>query len=220
MKLPQVTVNEPRRDYTPVRNVAMQNLLRIARGENPDPVEMISGLAQANTQVQKDFQLALTAAKAAALTIPTQPPDAKNPGNPKPSPDGGKYSYTRTGEQAPTPKVGKAVEIALKQLGKPYVWATAGPKSFDCSGLIEWAFEQAGITTPGRLTTYSMAKLGKSVKGSAMLPGDWVITNGGKHVVMYIGGNEVIAAPHSGTDVQVQKLDDHRSGIVDVRRFP
>ena len=58
------------------------------------------------------------------------------------------------------------------------------------------------------------------MKGSTILPGDWVITNKGHHVVMYIGGGEVIAAPHTGTDVQVQKLADHRKGIVDIRRYP
>jgi cell wall-associated NlpC family hydrolase len=185
---------------------ALSNLRSISRGE--DPSKTLQALVDASIQQ--------TITNAAAARTFDQPPKPEKDR----SPDGGKYSYTRTGEAAPTSKVQQAVELALKQIGKPYVWGTAGPKSFDCSGLIEWAYEKAGIETPGRVTTWSMAKLGKSVKGSPMLPGDWVLTNKGKHVVMYIGGGEVIAAPRSGTNVQIQKLADHRKGIVDVRRYP
>lgn len=120
-----------------------------------------------------------------------------------------------------TPKVIQNVlKIAHDQIGKPYVWGADTPeKGFDCSGLIEYAYEKAGIPTPGRLTTYTMAKLGKSVKGEKYLPGDWVITNGGKHVVMYVGKGKVIAAPHTGEVVQYQDLSRFKGDIVDVRRF-
>jgi cell wall-associated NlpC family hydrolase len=199
-----ITPYVPRSDL--VLQQAMENLRGIARGE--DPTKTLGKLVEASIQQ--------TITNAMALRTQDQPPlPEKNR-----SPDGGAYTYTRTGEKAPIPQVGRAVEIALKQIGKPYVWGTEGPKSFDCSGLIEWAYEQAGIPTPGRLTTYSAAKLGHSVKGSPLLPGDWVITNRGKHMVMYIGGGEVVAAPRSGTNVQVQKLADHKAGIVDVRRYP
>jgi cell wall-associated NlpC family hydrolase len=122
------------------------------------------------------------------------------------------------------PSTSKAMQrvlaIAHKQIGTPYVWAQASPeKGFDCSGLIEYAYEQAGIPTPGRLTTYSMAKLGKSVKDDKYLPGDWILTNKGKHVVMYVGKGKVIAAPRTGERVQYQDLDRFKGQIVDVRRF-
>jgi cell wall-associated NlpC family hydrolase len=200
----------PAIEYTPqtdlIAQTALSNLASIARGE--DPSKTLRSLVDATIQ-----QTVTNAMAQRALDQPPKPKKNK-------SPDGGTYTYTRTNEQASSPEVGEAVQIAMRQIGKPYVWGTEGPKSFDCSGLIEYAFEQAGIKTPGRLTTWSMKNLGKSVKGSTLLPGDWVITNGGKHVVMYIGGGEVVAAPRSGTDVQVQKLADHKSGIVDVRRYP
>jgi len=114
----------------------------------------------------------------------------------------------------------RVLAIAHKQIGTPYVWAQSSPeKGFDCSGLIEYAYEQAGIPTPGRLTTYSMAKLGKSVKDDKYLPGDWILTNKGKHVVMYVGKGKVIAAPRTGERVQYQDLDRFKGQIVDVRRF-
>jgi cell wall-associated NlpC family hydrolase len=117
-------------------------------------------------------------------------------------------------------QIQRVLAVAHEQIGKPYVWGAENPKQgFDCSGLIDYAYEQAGIPTPGRLTTYTMAKLGKSVKGQKYLPGDWILTNKGEHVVMYVGKNKVIAAPHTGELVQYQDLSRFKGDIVDVRRF-
>ena len=77
---------------------------------------------------------------------------------------------------APNPKMAQALKIAKQQIGKPYVWAQASPRAgFDCSGLIEYAFEAAGIKTPGRLTTGPMAKMGKNVAWKNIQPGDWIV---------------------------------------------
>jgi cell wall-associated NlpC family hydrolase len=123
---------------------------------------------------------------------------------------------------APTPKVNLAMQIARAQLGKPYVWGASTPGvGFDCSGLIEYAFEKAGIPTPGRLTTFSMRSVGRHVPSLTMAkPGDWLITNGGEHVVMYMGNGQVIAAPHTGEVVQMQPVSRFVGDIVDIRRYP
>ena len=129
----------------------------------------------------------------------------------------------RTGlsPRAPNRVTQKVLDIANAQVGKPYVWGAESPAEggFDCSGLIDYAFRQAGVNLPpGRLTTWTMAKLGRSVKGKPLRPGDWVITNGGKHVVLYVGGGKVLAAPHPGAVVQYQDFDSFKGGIVDIRR--
>ena len=201
------TPEVPQLDFDPVGAQALENLSAIARGEKA--TAGLSALLDATVERTK-------ALAAAQYTIDQKPIQARQADV---SPDGGSYSPTRTHETSTSKGVQRAVDIALAQVGKPYVWGSVGPKSFDCSGLIEYAFEQAGIKTPGRLTTWTMAKLGSKVRGS-MQPGDWVITNKGRHVVMYIGGGEVVAAPHSGTNVQVQKLSRFKGDIVDIRRFP
>lgn len=203
---PKTRAGVPMAPYVSPVDTATQVALENLRSK--DPSKGLAALVQASIQD--------TITNAMAMRSLDQPPKPEK----NRSPDGGTYVNTRTGETAPTPDVQKAVDIAIKQIGKPYVWGSVGPKSFDCSGLIEYAFEQAGIKTPGRATTWTMANMGRSVKGSALRPGDWVLTNKGKHVVMYIGGGEVIAAPRSGTNVQVQKLADHKAGIVDIRRYP
>lgn len=116
------------------------------------------------------------------------------------------------------PKLKKALQVAHAQLGKPYVWGAESPREggFDCSGLVDFAFKQAGIKIPGRLTTWTAARLGRSVKGQELRPGDWIISNRGRHMTLYVGGGKVIAAPRRGTVVQYQGLPE---GIVDVRRF-
>jgi cell wall-associated NlpC family hydrolase len=113
------------------------------------------------------------------------------------------------------------LSIAHQQVGKPYVWGGESPDEggFDCSGLIDYAYKKAGVKLPGRLTTYSLMKMGQSVKGGQYRPGDAIITNGGKHVVMYVGNGQVIAAPRRGETVQYQPLSRFKGDIVDVRRI-
>jgi cell wall-associated NlpC family hydrolase len=103
----------------------------------------------------------------------------------------------------------KAVWYAEKKLGCPYVWAASGPNTFDCSGLVMWAYAQVGISLPH----YSRAqiKCGKPVSKSNLEPGDLVFFGSPiHHVGMYVGGGRFIEAPYSGADVRITDLS-HRS---------
>jgi cell wall-associated NlpC family hydrolase len=117
--------------------------------------------------------------------------------------------------------VNTILAAAHAQIGKPYVWGgeTPGEGGFDCSGLIDWAYRQAGIDLPGRLTTHSAMKVGYSVKGKKLQPGDMVIMKGIGHMVMYVGGGKVIAAPRRGEPVQYQPLSRFKGNIADIRRL-
>jgi cell wall-associated NlpC family hydrolase len=117
--------------------------------------------------------------------------------------------------------VNTILAAAHAQIGKPYVWGgeSPGEGGFDCSGLIDWAYRQAGIDLPGRLTTRSAMKVGYSVKGKKLQPGDMVIMKGIGHMVMYVGGGKVIAAPRRGEPVQYQPLSRFRGDIADIRRL-
>lgn len=124
-------------------------------------------------------------------------------------------------EAPQTPLANHVVQFAASQLGQPYVWGGESRKEggFDCSGLVDYALRAAGVKVPGRLTTYSALKLGRSVKGEQPQPGDMVIVNGGKHMVLYAGNGRVIAAPHKGAVVQYQPFDRFAGSIVDIRRL-
>ncbi|TLP66143.1 NlpC/P60 family protein [Microbispora tritici] len=107
-----------------------------------------------------------------------------------------------------------AIKVAKKQIGDPYVWGATGPRSFDCSGLVQFAWRKAGVKIPR--TTWSMLNaVKKKVSLARLKPGDLIFTSGGGHVGMYIGNKKVINAPHSGAVVRVDRLKGYwRSNFV------
>lgn len=103
----------------------------------------------------------------------------------------------------PNTRAGLAVRAALSRLGRPYVWGATGPDRFDCSGLTQWAYRQAGV--PLSRTTYTQINDGIPVPRSQVRPGDLVFPSTG-HVQLAIGGNRVVEAPHAGATVQISTL--------------
>ena len=98
-----------------------------------------------------------------------------------------------------------AVQAALSRVGDPYVWGASGPGAFDCSGLVMWAYGQAGVSLPH----FSGAQYAETtpIPMSALQPGDLVFpADPAQHVAMYIGNGMVVQAPYTGADVQVVPL--------------
>ncbi|GAA0361792.1 hypothetical protein GCM10009530_09210 [Microbispora corallina] len=102
-------------------------------------------------------------------------------------------------------KAERAIEVARKQLGDPYVWGATGPRAFDCSGLVQFAWRKAGVKLP-RTTWEMLSAVKKKVSLAHLKPGDLIFTSGGGHVGMYIGHKKVINAPHSGAVVSIDRL--------------
>lgn len=101
----------------------------------------------------------------------------------------------------------KAIAFARAQLGKPYVYGATGPNSYDCSGLTQAAWAAAGVSIPR--TTYQQIDFGTRVSASQLQPGDLVFFYSGvSHVGMYIGGGQMIHAPHTGTVVKVAPISE------------
>jgi cell wall-associated NlpC family hydrolase len=99
----------------------------------------------------------------------------------------------------------KAVWWAEQKLGSWYEWAAAGPSTFDCSGLMLWAYAHVGISLPH----YSDAQFnsGPHVSMSNLEPGDLVFFgNPIHHVGMYVGGGDFIEAPYTGVRVRISAL--------------
>jgi cell wall-associated NlpC family hydrolase len=107
-----------------------------------------------------------------------------------------------------------AIAYARAQLGKPYCYAGAGPACFDCSGLTMRAWGAAGVSMPH----YSGAQYSRfpKVPLGAMQPGDLVFwgPGGSDHVALYIGGGQMIAAPHTGDVVKIQAVYGSPVGAV------
>jgi cell wall-associated NlpC family hydrolase len=103
----------------------------------------------------------------------------------------------------PNTRAGQAVQAALSRLGRPYVWGATGPDQFDCSGLVQWAYAQAGV--PLDRTTYDQINAGVAVPRSHVMPGDLVFPHSG-HVQIAIGNNQVVEAPHAGASVRISEM--------------
>jgi cell wall-associated NlpC family hydrolase len=100
-------------------------------------------------------------------------------------------------------RAGIAVRAALSRLGMPYVWGATGPDRFDCSGLVQWSYRQAGIGLDR--TTYDQIQQGSAVPRSHIQPGDLVFPHAG-HVQIAIGNGLVVEAPHAGANVRISQL--------------
>jgi len=103
---------------------------------------------------------------------------------------------------------GVAVQKAMDKRGSAYVWGATGPSTFDCSGLMVWAYAQAGVSLPR--TSQSQATVGANVGTDwhNAQPGDLVIYYPDRHHVgMYIGNGLVVHAPRTGDVVKVMAAD-------------
>jgi cell wall-associated NlpC family hydrolase len=112
---------------------------------------------------------------------------------------------------APSPQAAAAVRAALDQVGKPYLWGATGPGSFDCSGLVRWAYAQAGVPLPR--TSREQFRAAPPVVDGGLRPGDLVFwatdpTDPATihHVGLYVGQALMVHAPHTGALVRVDPL--------------
>jgi cell wall-associated NlpC family hydrolase len=128
-------------------------------------------------------------------------------------PDGERDAYDRAsrsgrddvpdlgGATAASGRGAAAVAAARSALGKPYVWGASGPTGFDCSGLMQWSYAQAGVFLPR--TSQAQRFAGRQVPLSEARPGDLVVYRAdASHVGMYMGNGQVIHAPYPGAPVR------------------
>ncbi|WP_406310262.1 NlpC/P60 family protein [Streptomyces sp. NBC_00623] len=94
-----------------------------------------------------------------------------------------------------------AVMAARHAVGRPYIWGANGPVGFDCSGLMQWAYAQAGVSLPR--TSQAQRYAGRMVPLSMARPGDLVAYRAdASHIGMYVGNGQVIHAPYPGAPVR------------------
>jgi cell wall-associated NlpC family hydrolase len=99
------------------------------------------------------------------------------------------------------------VAIASRYLGIPYVYGGASPRGFDCSGLTMYVYAQLGVSLPR--TAAAQYGATTRIARSQAVPGDLIFFfTGGSvtHVAIYLGGNMMLAAPHTGDVVKKQSI--------------
>lgn len=98
-------------------------------------------------------------------------------------------------------KASQAVRFAYRQVGKPYRWGGAGPRSYDCSGLVMAAWRKGGFRLPHRADLQHRV-IRRKVGLKHLRPGDLVFFSGDHHVGIYVGRRHFLHAPHTGARVQ------------------
>ena len=112
---------------------------------------------------------------------------------------GGETNYVGPGG---TGKAAEAVSAALSKQGSEYVWGAKGPSTFDCSGLMQYAYKQAGVSIGA--STKTQVSEGHSVSASQLQPGDLIFYYSPvSHVAMYVGNGKAVHAPTEGDVVKV-----------------
>lgn len=148
--------------------------------------------AQANTTVKTQ--------QAATYSAPAQNTTATKPAQHQTQQASSQAAQPAT-QQASTQSSSTAqtvVNAAKSQIGKPYVWGATGPNAYDCSGLVQYAYSQAGKNI-GR-TTYQQAGAGQHVSVSQAQAGD-ILMWGDYHDAIYVGNNQYVHAPQPGQNV-------------------
>ncbi|GAB3588363.1 C40 family peptidase [Calidifontibacter terrae] len=110
-----------------------------------------------------------------------------------------------------TPATGGIVSIASRYIGVPYVFGGSSPSGFDCSGLTQYVFAQAGISIPRTAS----AQVAAMRHVSNPQPGDLVYFGSpAHHIGIYVGGGKMIAAPYPGQSVRLQPIWDTPTGYL------
>jgi cell wall-associated NlpC family hydrolase len=124
-------------------------------------------------------------------------------------------------------EIQKAIQAGMTKLNMPYVWGgeSDAEGGYDCSGLLQWAFAQAGIRLPrvaedqartGPWLPYSQARVGDLLIWANDPNAPGVIS----HIALYIGNNQMLVAPHTGDVVKIQQVYLRNfKGAVRVNRY-
>ena len=140
-----------------------------------------------------------------ATVTPVAPPPAAVP-----APRAAKPAAKAAPAAAPVAAIGSgvgaaALAMARTKIGKPYVWGAAGPNSFDCSGLVMWAFKQVGVNLPH--SSAAQSTMGTAVSRDQLQPGDLVFFyTPVSHVGIYVGNGQVLNATESGQPVKISSM--------------
>ncbi|MDQ5821335.1 MAG: NlpC/P60 family protein [Actinomycetota bacterium] len=159
--------------------------------------QLLSSIHGQIAQLQaQERSRSLAAARVAQARLSARPP-VSNAGL-------GIAASTPEASVAPPSRYGGVVGIAMQYLGVPYRWGGASPSGFDCSGFIMYVYGKVGVSLPHY--TGSQWGMGVPVSRNDLQAGDLLFFNGLGHAGIYIGGNQMIHAPHTGDVVKISSL--------------
>jgi cell wall-associated NlpC family hydrolase len=121
------------------------------------------------------------------------------------STSGGSVGLTYNGPA--TGNARAALSYAYAQVGKWYEYGSAGPSTFDCSGLTMMAWRAGGVSLPHNAAAQYSAT--RHVSRANLQPGDLIFFQGLGHVAIFVSGDQMIEAPHTGAKVRITSISSH-----------
>ncbi|MDG5802621.1 NlpC/P60 family protein [Streptomyces ossamyceticus] len=181
-----------------------QRALAQQRQEAAEKLEDLAETRETLGKKKKEYQSKLAAAQRLLNSLTAQERADLAEDEQRASRDAGER--VELGKDVPaSDRAAAALAAADTQLGKPYVSGGSGPNSYDCSGLTQWAYAQAGVSISR--TTYTQQNDGTKIGRDQLMPGDLVFFNNLGHVGLYAGNNTVIHAPYPGKVVRYESMD-------------
>lgn len=169
------------------------------------------GRQAAPAQPRRRTPRALTAAVLTAAFAAGGAPALAQPAHAAPAVTAAENGPERIHQALSSTDVEKAISAAESQKGKPYAWGGTGPNSFDCSGLVQYSFERAGVSLPrvahDQVNSGTRVTYAKAERGDVLY---W--TDGGGyayHVAIYLGGGRMIDAPNSGSEISERAVTSY-----------
>jgi cell wall-associated NlpC family hydrolase len=176
-----------------------QNAIMISATHKADYAKLAKQVKKVLPHSAAVDQLAVQPGQAGSAPV-TEPPGSTSPGQQSVN---GLVTLT---------EVRAFLSAALSRVGMPYVWGAAGPRAFDCSGLVQWSFAQAGVVMPR--VAADQALTGPSVPVKDLQPGDLLFYHTDptapdyiSHVAIYLGGGKMEQAPEPGENVEIVPVD-------------
>ncbi|MBE4735905.1 MULTISPECIES: C40 family peptidase [Streptomyces] len=180
-----------------------QRALAQQRQEATEKLEDLAETRETLADKKKEVQGKLAAAQKLLNTLTAEEKAALDEQETRASRDAGER--VELGDEAPASSYGAAALAAADtQVGKPYVSGGSGPNSYDCSGLTQWAYAQAGVSITR--TTYTQQNDGTKIGRDQLKPGDLVFFNDLGHVGLYAGNGMVLHAPYPGKVVRYESM--------------
>ncbi|WP_338898724.1 NlpC/P60 family protein [Streptomyces sp. TG1A-60] len=180
-----------------------QRALAQQRQEASEKLEDLADTRETLAKKKKEVQTKLAAAQKLLNTLTAEERASLDEQETRASRDAG--DRVELGNEVPASERGAAALAAADtQVGKPYVSGGSGPNSYDCSGLTQWAYAQAGVSISR--TTYTQQNDGTKIGRGQLMVGDLVFFNNLGHVGLYAGNDTVLHAPYPGKVVRYESM--------------
>lgn len=212
-QVPAVNVNNAQQATAPVAQPAQQTATTTASA-NTQAAPAQTDYVQTNTAATTKQVSTASTQSNTTYTAPAQNNTAAKPAQQQAQPTQQASSQAATTQtakpqastQSNSSTAQTVVSAAQSQIGKPYVWGATGPNAYDCSGLVQYAYSQAGKNV-GR-TTYQQAGAGQHISVSQAQAGD-ILMWGDYHDAIYVGNNQYVHAPQPGQNVTQASISSY-----------